>query len=299
MFGKLALAALALLTLGASPAETRAKLDTAARTRWVESCKDWDKWLQPGPGFRVYGNTYYVGTCGIGAILVTGDRGNILIDGGPDGAAEPVAANIGRLGFKLEDVRILLHTHEHHDHVGDFARLKDLTGAQIWASPAAAKAIGSGKAIAEDPQYDSSNDFPPAWVDKVLPGDPTVTLGDITLHGLATPGHTLGALSWHWRSCQDGKCKEIAYVDSLSAVSSDNYRFSDHPELVAKFRHSLDRIAALKCDILLTPHPSASGMRDKLVKGDLGGHPGCKAYAAGLRKKLDERLAKEAADARK
>ena len=300
MFARLAfVAAIALLSLGATPAETRTKLDQAARARWVASCKDWDKWLQPGPGFRIYGNTYYVGTCGIGAILVTGDKGNILIDGGPEGAAEPVAANIGRLGFKLEDVKILLHTHEHLDHVGAFARLKELTGAQLWASPAAARAIGSGKAIPEDPQYSSLDGFPPVWVDKVLQGDPTVKLGDITLHGIATPGHTLGALSWHWRSCEGGKCKEIAYIDSLSAVSSDDYRYADHPELVAQFRRSLKRVAALPCDILLSPHPSASGMRGKLVKGDLAGPPHCKAYAADLRKKLDGKLAKEAVDAGK
>ena len=86
----------------------------------------------------------------------------------------------------------------------------------------------------------------------------------------------------------------IVYADSLTPVSSDGYRFSDHPEYLAAFRASIAKIASLKCDILLTPHPSASGMRDRLLKGSLVHPQACQAYAARLSKQLDERLAKEA-----
>ncbi|HEU4650515.1 MAG TPA: subclass B3 metallo-beta-lactamase, partial [Croceibacterium sp.] len=113
---------------------------------------------------------------------------------------------------------------------------------------------------------------------------------------IATPGHTAGALSWQWQSCdRQQSCKTIVYADSLTAVSSDDYRFSDHPANLAAFRASIERVAGLgSCDILLTPHPSASGMRDKLVSGDLTGAPRCADYAAGLEVRLDERLFKEA-----
>jgi metallo-beta-lactamase class B len=85
----------------------------------------------------------------------------------------------------------------------------------------------------------------------------------------------------------------------MTPVSGDTYRFSDHPAYLAQFRASLDKVAALDCDLLLAPHPSSSGMRDKLLAGDLGAAPRCKEYADSLRGKLDERIAREAADARK
>lgn len=111
----------------------------------------------------------------------------------------------------------------------------------------------------------------------------------------ATPGHTPGALTWQWQSCeQRERCRTIVYSDSLSPVSRDDYRFSDHPAYLAAFRASLAKVAALDCDILLSPHPSASGMRERLLKGDFNDPDACKDYAAGIGKRLDERLAKEA-----
>lgn len=298
-WGKAALAGTALL-FGATPSlpEPPASPDAKARTAWTNACKDWDEWTKAGPPFRVYGNTYYVGTCGISSILIVGSKGDILIDGGPPGAGDLVAANIKKLGFELSDVKILLHTHEHHDHAGGLARLKQLTGAKLYASPFAAKALAQGAPNPEDPQFELHNTLPPVATDKVLQGDPTVIRGDLTLHGFATPGHTPGALSWQWQSCEGTTCKTIVYADSMTPVSGDTYRFSDHPAYLAQFRASLDRVAALGCDILLAPHPSAGGMRDKLLAGDLSGTPRCREYSAGLRQKLDERIAKEAAGAK-
>ena len=268
------------------------------RTAWPGACKDWDDWNKAGPPFRVYGNTYYVGTCGIAAILIVGDAGDILIDSGSAGAEELITANIRMLGFRPSDVKILLHSHEHYDHIGGMARLKALTGAKLYASAHAARALERGAPIPEDPQFELHHAFPPVQVDKVLEGDPLVTLGDIRLNGAATPGHTPGALSWSWRSCESEICKTIVYADSLTAVSGDTYRFSDHPAYLRQFRQSLERVAALDCDILLSPHPAAGKLRDKLLAGELSAPPLCRAYVTGLRKRLDARVAEEAARAR-
>jgi metallo-beta-lactamase class B len=280
------LAAVAVFALGAGRLQAGTPpADAAARAAWTSTCRDWDDWNKAGPPFRVHGNTYYVGTCGITSLLIVGDHGDILIDGGPADAADLIAANIRRLGFKPGDVKILLHSHEHHDHVGGMARLKQLTGAKLYASPFAAKALARGSPNPEDPQFELHNTFPATSVDQVLVGDPKVVLGALELDGIATPGHTPGALSWHWRSCEGSVCKAMVYADSLTSVSGDAYRFSDHPAYLVQFRNSLDRVAALECDILLSPHPAAGGMRAKLLAGGLGGPPLCRDYAAGLRKR--------------
>ena len=116
------------------------------------------------------------------------------------------------------------------------------------------------------------------------------------LTAIATPGHTPGALSWHWGSCDGGVCRNMVYADSLSPVSRDDYRFSDHPVVVEAFRTGIARVAALDCEILLTPHPSASNMKDRMTgAAPLFDQQSCRNYAQKLGVALDERLAKEAA----
>jgi metallo-beta-lactamase class B len=138
--------------------------------------------------------------------------------------------------------------------------------------------------------------FRAASVGRVVGDGSDILLGNIRLFAMATPGHTPGATSWRWESCDGGVCRTMVYADSLSPVSRDNYRFSAHPATLAAFRQSIAKVAASRCEILLTPHPSASGMRDRMTKlKPLFDPAGCRDYAADRTKALDERLAKEKA----
>ena len=119
---------------------------------WIESCSDWDEWDKPGPPFRIFGNSYYVGTCGITAILVAGSEGHVLIDGGTEAGAISITANIESLGFSIKDVKVLLHSHEHFDHVAGLAKLQDVSGAQLLVSPQAAPVLRTGVAANDDPK---------------------------------------------------------------------------------------------------------------------------------------------------
>lgn len=300
MFASLLAVALAAqqitIPLGKTPRQIErpiAPVETAGPA-FAAECKDWDEWDKPAPPVRIHGNSYLVGTCGIAAILITGTDGHILIDSGTEAGAELIAQNIRRLGFRLTDVKFLLHSHEHIDHVGGMARLQQLTGAQLVASAAAAAVFRTGAASSGDPQAGLHPPFRIASVDRVIADGETVRLGNLMLTAIATPGHTAGALSWHWGSCDGGNCQRLVYADSLTPVSRDDYRFSDHPEVVAAFRASIARVAEVDCDILLTPHPSASDLRTRMM-GDaaLIDPKGCRDYAASLMQKLEERLAKE------
>jgi metallo-beta-lactamase class B len=275
--------------------QPRAPIESAGPL-FASQCKDWDDYAKPAPPVRIYGNTYLVGTCGISSILITDPAGDILIDGGPgDATADLIAANIRKLGFQLSDVKYLLHSHEHFDHVGGLAKLQRLTGAQLIASPEAAQVLNSGQPGQDDPQYGTAQSFPAAHVDRVVQDGEQIRLGNTVVIALATPGHTPGALTWHWGSCQNGVCRQIVYADSLTPVSGKTYRFSDHPAYLAAYRSSIAKIAALPCDILLTPHPSASDMVNRLGLARVENPNACRDYAAGLTKQLDDRLAKEAA----
>ena len=267
-----------------------------AGPQWAATCGDSTDWDKPAPPVRIHANTYLVGTCGISAILITGSDGHVLIDGGTEQGAELLAANVRALGFRLRDIRYLLHSHEHLDHVGGTARLQQLTGAALVASAPARPALSTGIATPDDPQVGMHKPFPAATVDRVIADGGAVRFGNLLLTAMATPGHTPGALSWRWESCDGGVCRTMVYADSLSAISRDDYRFSDHPANVAAFRAGLARLAASRCEILLTPHPSASAMKERMTgQQPLFDPAGCRTYAAAKTRQLDERLAKEAA----
>ncbi|MDE2406006.1 MAG: subclass B3 metallo-beta-lactamase [Sphingomonadales bacterium] len=260
------------------------------------ACAGKDGWSEPTVPQRIAGNVWYVGTCGISALLVTSPLGHLVIDGGPRDAGPLVARSIEAAGFRLHDVRWILSSHEHHDHAGGIADLKRLTGARVAATAANAAVLRTGIPAASDPQAGSLDPFRPVVVDRVLADGETLRWGPIAITAHATPGHSPGSTSWTWRSCDGGTCHRFAYADSVSAVSAPAYRFADHPAYLAGFRRALATVAALDCDVVITPHPSASGLFDKLAgKVPLAAPDACRAYAAQGRAGLDARLAREAA----
>ena len=264
--------------------------------QWAAACGDSTDWDQPAPPVRIHANTYLVGTCGISSILITGDEGHVLIDGGTEQGAEVIAANIRAIGFKLTDIRYLLISHEHFDHVGGIARLQQLTGATLVTSAPAEAVLNTGLPSIDDPQAGMHKPFPAASVGRLVKDGDEIRLGNLMLTAMTTPGHTRGATSWRWESCDGAECRTMVYADSLSAVSRDDYKFSAHPAYLAAYRASIAKIAAGRCEILLTPHPSASAMKERMTgKQPLFDLEGCKNYAAKVGKMLDERLAKEAA----
>jgi metallo-beta-lactamase class B len=266
----------------------------APATALVTQCAGRDGWSDPAPPARIFGNTFYVGTCGITALLVTSPQGHVLIDGATAAAAPSIAANIQRLGLKLADVKYLLNSHEHFDHAGGIAQLQRLTGAQLLVREPSRAVFETGRPAARDPQALSLDPLQPARVDRVVANGEVVRLGKLALTAHATPGHSPGSTSWTWRSCEGRRCARVAYVDSISAVSSDAYRFTDHPATIAEFRATFTKIAALECDLLITPHPSASKLFERLSgKGLLIHAGGCKGYAELGAQALDERLGRE------
>lgn len=263
-------------------------------TAWIKQCKADDAWDKPGPPFRIFGDTYYVGTCGIAAVLVAGEKGHVIIDGGPRNGGPLVAANVEALGFRMANVKILLHSHEHFDHVGGLADLQMRSGARVIASTSAAPVLKSGVVAETDPQAGMHGPFTPVPVSETISDGETVTLGNLELMALETPGHSPGALSWTWRDCASDHCKTLVYMDSLSPVSSDSYRFSDHPDYLARYQSGLERIAATPCDIALTPHPAASAMFERIASNvGLIDDQECGLYAEDIAEALERRLERE------
>ena len=263
----------------------------------ASQCQGRDGWSDPAPPAHVFANVYMVGTCGIVSLLVTSPKGHILIDGATAEAAPFIADNIRNLGFQPTDVKYLVSSHEHLDHVGGLAALKGITGARMLARAEARKSLETGISDPTDPQLAILPPFAGIKVDQIVHDGETITLGPIKLTAIATPGHAPGGTSWTWKSCAGATCHQFVFADSLGAVSADGYRFTDHPAYVAVLRSTMKRVAELKpCDVLIAPHPAQSRFFERLSgKEPLSDPAGCANYAQAAMERLNARLAKEAA----
>ena len=139
-------AVLLLLLLSAPQAPT-------FRSDPPHQCDSCDEWNKPREPFKIFGNTYYVGTEGLSSLLIVGDSGLILLDGGLEQSAALIDANIRKLGFRTEDVKLIVNSHGHYDHAGGIAALQRASGATVAASPSGADALQRGENTIDDPQY--------------------------------------------------------------------------------------------------------------------------------------------------
>ncbi|MFC3097623.1 subclass B3 metallo-beta-lactamase [Alteraurantiacibacter palmitatis] len=262
----------------------------------ASACEGRDGWGDAAPPARIHGSTYYVGTCGIAVLLIAGEDGHILIDAAVDEAVPSILANITALGFDPRDIRHILYTHEHYDHMGGLAAMAQATGANVWSAPVAKDVLEAGTVDAGDPQFGLIDGAPPVRVTHTFAPGHVIAAGNVAVTAVPTPGHTAGGTSWTWESCEGGECATFAYVDSLSAVSRDGYRFTDNPQRVAPFRTTFATVAQMPCDIMVTPHPSFSNLFDRLAgREPLMNNAACRDLSALMAARLDTRLAQEAA----
>jgi len=259
-------------------------------------------WNAPQAPFRIYGNTWYVGPHNLSSILVDTGRGLALFDGDLPETAPQIEAHLRLLGFRVRDLKWILNSHAHIDHAGGIAALQRASGAQVLASAAGAREMQLGGADPTDPQYGSVPGYTPVGLVRLVRDGETLRLGNVAVTAHYTPGHTPGSTTWTWVSCENGRCLHVVYADSLTAVSSPKFRFSDHPRYLAGFRGSIAAVALLPCDILLTPHPGASGFWQRVAKrgstssvAPLVDRSACRRYAAAASEALNARLAQERA----
>jgi metallo-beta-lactamase class B len=232
------------------------------------TCPTCAEWNRPQAPFKIFGSSYYVGVHGLSAVLITSDNGHVLIDGGSRESAPQIAASIRTLGFRVEDVRLILNSHAHFDHAGGIAELQRLSHA-LAASAWNASVLEFGAPGRGDPQFATTTPIDRvANVITVAAGE-TMQIGAITMTAHLTPGHTPGGTTWSWQSCENTRCLNLVYADSLTAVSDDGFRFTtsaEYPTALADFAKSFNVLESVRCDILLLPHPEFSDIFGKLAR---------------------------------
>jgi metallo-beta-lactamase class B len=276
---------------------------SALAQRKATSCSQCAVWNRPQKPFRIYGNTYYVGPHGLSSILITSPAGHIVIDGALPESAPQIVSNIQALGFRIQDVKVILNSHVHLDHAGGLAELQRRSGARILAGKWSAAVLEHGGVARDDPQFGELRPILPLRNVHGIADGETVRVGDVSITMHLTPGHTPGGLSWTWKSCEADVCRAMVYADSLAPVSAARFRFSDssrYPQVVQDFEKSFSFLESTPCDVLVTPHPESSELWDRLEARERGVKPdpmvnpnACKQLAEHGRELLQRRLAQE------
>jgi len=219
-------------------------------------------WNRDAAPFTVIDNIHFVGGSDIAIFLITTPAGHILLDSGFEASVPRLRDNISKLGFRFEDIKILLDSHAHIDHVQAHAAVRRMTSAQVVVMrPDAPVVAGGGRG---EPVFDGVYSWTPCPVDRIIDDGATVTLGGVTLTAHLTPGHTRGATTWTMVVHDHGRALNVVFFPSANV--NDGVRLignQRYPEIVADFQHSYTVWKALPCDVFLGAHSHFFHLHDK------------------------------------
>ncbi len=223
-------------------------------------------WSQPFPGHRVIGNLYAVGTFGLSVFLLTSEEGHILINSGLEDSTAMTRENIEALGFALEDVRILLTQQAHWDHVAAMAEIKEITGAEMWATKDDARVLEDGGF--SDAHFGGRQSFVPLQVEKIIVQDDVIELGDIRLTVHDHPGHTEGSTSYSMVVQENGQEYNVL-IANMGSVNPGKQLSVDptYPGVAADFAHTFTHQKSLDVDVWVAAHQFNM---DFMINGSLG-----------------------------
>lgn len=253
----------------------------------LEAYRVRESWRQPVAPFKIADRTWYVGTAGLSALLVMGDTGAVLVDGGMPQAADMLLRHMRDIGVTDGQLKWIVHSHAHADHAGPLAAVRRATGARVATNAESAALLARGGS--DDLHFGDAIAYPPVQADRLLLEGEVIDLGNVQLRVHFTPGHTPGSLSWTWTDTRDGKPVRIAYVDSVTAPGYDLIDHGRYPRIVEDYRATFAKVRALPCDVLITPHADASGWAPGTATPPT--QPmSCRTYADKAEKVLDAQL---------
>ena len=225
-----------------------------------------EAWTRPFPGHRVIGNLYAVGTYDLAVFLITSDEGHILINTGVEDSTAQIRENIESLGFRLEDVEILLQMQSHWDHTAALAEIKEITGAEMWATAADAPVLEDGGF--SDPHFGGRESFTPVSVDKIIADGDLIELGTTRLTVIETPGHTAGSSSYAMQVREGGRDYNVV-IANMGTINPGKQLVVDptYPGVADDFAETFRKQKAWDVDVWVAAHGSQYGLHGKYEAG--------------------------------
>ena len=240
------------------------------------------------PAHKMIGNIYYVGTVTLNSYLITTPEGHILINTNFEDTVPLLRASVEKLGFKMSDIKIILGSHAHGDHMQGDAAVKELTGgAPVMAMEQDVPAL-KGMTPGNKPHP----------IDRVLHDGEQVKLGGTVLTAHLTPGHTRGCTTWTMKVQDGGKPYDVVIAcaglqENARLVNNKNY-----PEIADDFARSVKTYKTLPADVFLAAHSWFFDLTGKHAKLGAATNPyidpaGYKAWVANMEKNYNTMLAEQ------
>jgi metallo-beta-lactamase class B len=256
------------------------------------------KWEEPAEPAKIVGPIYFVGTKGLGVFLFTTSEGHILTNTGMPSSGPMIVESVRKLGFRPEDIKLMINGHAHIDHAGAFAFLKQQFSAQLAVMKDDVEAMESG----DKNDFKYANDFvyPPVKVDRILRDGDTIKMGDVLLTAYHTPGHTRGATTWISNITVDGKAYVVAFPDG--AGFNPGYRLvknPSYPGIAEDYRRTHHFLETLKPDIWLAQHNEYYDFESKRQRAQTEGMKawidpeGYRRFIAGKKRDFEDEVDEE------
>ena len=215
------------------------------------------------PPHKIIDNIYYVGTEIQAAFLVTTPSGHILINTNFEETVPILRDSVEKLGFRFADIKIVLGSHAHGDHMEGDALVKQLTSAQVMAMeqdiPALERMRPGGK---------------PHPIDRVLHDGDEVTLGGTTLVAHLTAGHTPGDTTWTMRAQEGGKSYSVVILGGMGVTQGAPLTTpAGLTPLAQDYIRSFKLLRSMPCDVPLGSHASMFNMTEKYGRLGKGMNP--------------------------
>jgi metallo-beta-lactamase class B len=226
-------------------------------------------WSEPYEPFRIAGNLYYVGTYDLACYFIATPEGNILINTGLEASVPMIRANVEALGFDFSNIKILLNTQAHFDHVAGMAEIKKLTGAQMMIHENDAQVLADGGKSDFAMGGDKGTTFAPVKADRLLHDGDTVRLGDVKIVALHHPGHTKGSTSFLF-DAKDKDCSWRVLIANIPTILLQTRvrGMPTYPKVGEDYKYTFEAMKKIQFDLWVASHASQFGLHDKRKPGD-------------------------------
>ncbi|MCD8363314.1 MAG: MBL fold metallo-hydrolase [Lachnospiraceae bacterium] len=224
-------------------------------------------WVTKVPPIHICGRVYYVGNLNVASHLIDTGEGLLLIDTPFIQQMPLLIDSIYRLGFRVDDIRWILHTHGHLDHWGCSSYLKGICGCETYMSRV------DGEMLLNHPVVGGIQDSTVCRGEvqqmEVLFDEGELDFGGLKVKCVATPGHTDGVMSFFFDTEEDGKMYRVGTYGGTgfnTLTNQEMERLQRPASARQDYMDSLEKVQDMRVDVTLGNHPNQNATFEKYEK---------------------------------